>query len=191
MQAEQSFEWMFVVPDITGPDDPRIDALYERSDALVESHGGLNIVTVLVPGRTGIDAARVAVGILGDCGLTAVRSYPDLVTRGDITERTGMERQTVDHWIRGQRRKGFPDPVHLAGRGLWLWRDIDEWLKREGVGPGAEDDVAYPLLADHAAIDNHLRRKVVVSGVMSVCTARVSLTQLATLPERHLVGAGR
>lgn len=191
MPADQDFEWTFVVPEITGPDDPRIDALNDRGDSVVESHGGLNLVTLLVSGRTAIRAAQNALVLLDECGLKAARSYPDLCTRGDIAERTGMERQTVDHWIRGQRRKGFPNPVHLAGRGLWLWHDVIDWLIRENVGTSAgEDGVGYPTLPDHAAIDNQLQNRLVLSSKVAFCSSQTSLSRLATLPKRRLVGAG-
>lgn len=195
MHAGQSFEWTFVVPGITGPDDKRIDALYERSDSLVESHSGLNLVTMLASGSTATEAGLAAVATLEQCGLHSQRSYPDLVTRTDIAERTGKERQAVDHWIRGNRRKDFPAPVHLAARGLWLWRDVAEWLERENVEHDADEGVAYPSLADHVFIDNQIRKRSIWSAKFAVYVTRstttASLKGIEIQPRRGLVGAGR
>lgn len=184
---------MFVVPELDGPADPRIDLLNLRLDAVVESHNGLNLVTVLTPGITALDAARAAITVLHECGWYVERSYPDLVTRADVTERTGMERQTIDHWIRGQRRKDFPRPVHLAGKGLWLWHDVAEWLNAQKVQleEGAEE-VSYPCLADHAVIDSELRSRLIWSVVaVNSRTASLDTSMIAaTSPRRGpLVGA--
>lgn len=157
MFDEQSFEWMFVVPEISGPDDPRVDELGDRGEVFVESHNGLNLVSTLTSGRTAVGAARIAINLLADCKLKAQRTYPDLVTRADIAERVGMRRQAVDNWVRGDRQQGFPSPAHLVGGGAWLWRDVSDWLQRERI-KGLPDDggVLYPTLADHAVIDGEL-----------------------------------
>lgn len=191
MHDEQQFEWMFVVPEISGPDDARIDALSTRVDSVVESHSGLNLVTMLVPGDNAVAAARGALRTFDQCGLRPVRSYPDLVARGDIAERVGVERQAVDHWIRGQRRKGFPSPVHLAARGLWLWQDVAEWLERENIDYDNDEGVAYPSLSDHALIDNQLRNPY-LSAVVAVNTTIARFpTSFSERPrERRLVGVG-
>lgn len=196
MGAMQSVEWMFVIPGISGPDDPRIDALYERADCLVESHSGLKLVTILATGSTAVEAGLSALTTMEQCGLHAERSYPDLVTRSDIAERTGKERQAVDHWIRGNRRKDFPTPVHLAGRGLWLWRDVAEWLERENVDHDAEEGAAYPSLADHLFIDNQLRKRSMGSAkfgvyITSSIVTTAALKGFAKGPRNQLVGAGR
>jgi predicted DNA-binding transcriptional regulator AlpA len=157
MFDKQSFEWVFVVPDISEPDDSRIDDLNRRCDAVVESHGGLSLVSTLTQGHSAVDAARVAIQVLEDSGLSAERTYPDLVTRADIAVRVQKTRQAVDNWVRGDRQQDFPSPVHLAGGGLWLWRDVSEWLQRERIKDLPDDGGAqYPALADHAAIDSQL-----------------------------------
>ncbi|WP_458315825.1 helix-turn-helix transcriptional regulator [Mycolicibacterium brisbanense] len=191
MYGEQQYEWMFVVPEISGPDDARIDALSDRVDSVVESHSGLNLVTLLAPGDTALAAARSALRTLDQCGLRPARSYPDLVARGDIAERVGVERQAVDHWIRGQRRKGFPGPVHLAARGLWLWHDVAEWLEREHIDRDTDHGIAYPSLSDHALIDNQLRVPY-ISAVVAVNTTIARFPTCFTVRprERRRVGVG-
>lgn len=165
MFDEQSFEWMFVVPEISGPDDPRVDELSDRCEVFLESHSGLNLVSTLTTGATAAAAARAAIGLLASCRLHAARTYPDLVTRVDIADRLKKRRQTVDNWVRGDRHEGFPKPVHLVGGGAWLWRDVRDWVDRERVRDIPDDEgVGYPTLADHALIDSELLRS---AGVVS------------------------
>jgi predicted DNA-binding transcriptional regulator AlpA len=190
MFDEQSFEWVFVVPDISGPDDKRIDDLYGTAEALVESHGGLNLVAMLTTGHTAIEAARTALGQLSGCGLTAGRTYPDFVTRADIAERADKRRQTVDNWVRGDRQKDFPSPVHLVSGGVWLWRDVRDWLQRERIRDVPDDDVNYPSLDDHTVIDYQLARRGAWPPVMpTIVPAAVDLGALARLgDELHSFG---
>lgn len=157
MFDEQQFEWVFVVPDISEADDSRIDTLNQRCDAVVESHGGLSLVSTLTQGQSALDAATVALQMLEDSGLRAVRTYPDLVTRADIAVRAQKTRQAVDNWVRGDRQQDFPNPVHMVGGGLWLWRDVDEWLQRERIKDLPDNGgVQYPSLMEHALIDSRL-----------------------------------
>ncbi|WP_193046809.1 helix-turn-helix transcriptional regulator [Mycolicibacterium baixiangningiae] len=165
MFDEQSFEWVFVVPEIDDPGDPRIDRLYDSAEAVVESHGGLTLVSVLVTGSTAVAAARAAIGTLTACDLRPLRTYPDLVTRGEIADRLGKRRQTVDNWVRGDRQKNFPRPTYLAGGGLWLWGEVQEWLQRERIKDIPEGDgVSFPSMADHALVDAELTHEEGWSG---------------------------
>ncbi|CQD11955.1 hypothetical protein BN1232_02256 [Mycobacterium lentiflavum] len=150
---------MFVLPDVTDPGDPRIDALYGAHEALVESHGGLSLASMVTPGETPIAAARMAIAHLAACGFNPERTYPDLVTRADIADRLEKRRQTVDNWVRGERKRDFPSPIHFVGGGVWLWRDVRDWVERAQVRDLPDDDgIGYPSLADHTVIDSELLR---------------------------------
>jgi predicted DNA-binding transcriptional regulator AlpA len=96
---------------------------------------------------------------LSACDLVAKRTYPDFVSRADIAERAAKTRQAVDLWVRGDRQKDFPRPVHLVGGGVWLWRDVRNWLQQERIKNVPEDDTDYPSMDDHAVIDNQLTRR--------------------------------
>ena len=156
MTGDRSYEWTFVVPDISGPDDERIDRLYAAADALVDSHSGLTRVSMLVDGQTAVAAAKKAIAKLENCGLVAERTYPEFVSRADIAERASKTRQAVDNWVRGDRQKDFPPPVHFVSGGVWLWRHVRDWLERERIQDVPVDETTYPSLDDHAVIDQQL-----------------------------------
>lgn len=80
------------------------------------------------------------------------RVYSDLVTRAQIAERAGVTRQAVGLWIRGERHTdpAFPEPHVLGGGGLWLWRDVDQWLAEVGL---PHDEVSYPTHLDIARVE--------------------------------------
>ena len=179
MDVGQSFEWTFVVLNLDGPDDERVDALCEATDAVVESHGGLHLIAVLTEGPTAVDAARRAIAQLRSCDLQATRTYPDFVTRADIAERSNKRRQAVDNWVRGDRQKDFPGPVHLVGGGIWLWHDVQAWMRRERIQDVPPDDALYPSLSDHAAIDDELRHPgkawIAMAPKVSIATVQADI----------------
>lgn len=141
----------FATPAISGPDDDRLTALESRADVVAASHGGLTTVTILVEGRTADRAAAEAMRMLDDEGIDVTRLVPDLVNRSDIAERLGITRQTVGHWVRGDRKASDPFPPPYAGD-IWLWGDLLPWLSRNGH----PDRLASPDQREHAIIDGRL-----------------------------------
>lgn len=146
------FELIFVVPEVSGPGDLRIEKVEEHLDIVIESHNGLTLATVTAEGSEAVAAALTAATVLAACGLRPVRSYPDLVTRQDIAERAQVTRQAVGNWVRGDRMQSdpFPSPANLAGGGVWLWGDVVAWLQRHDY---EIDDIGFPSMDDHARID--------------------------------------
>lgn len=123
-------------------------------DAVFERHGDICLATMTAEGCDVVTAARAAIDTLQAEGFDVLRSYPDLVNRGEIAERLEVTRQAVGNWIRGQRQSEapFPAPAHLAAGGLWLWGDISRWVG-EGIGDASGSDLAYPTTEAHLAID--------------------------------------
>lgn len=151
-----AFEWAFPLPDVEDLADSRLDRLADQVDAVCTSHANLTVATVLVEGLTALQAGIAAANALRSCALNPTRSYPDLVTVTDIAERASVTRQAVAHWVRGVRHdNSFPPPVNLVSGGVWLWHDVDSWLK-EHVTDIVSDEVAYPTLEDHARLDTSL-----------------------------------
>lgn len=138
-----------------------IDATVEESldglglDAIVATHSQLTVVSFVCEGSTGIGAVKSAAQTLARIGIQCLRTYPDLVSRQAIADRTGLSRQAIGNWIRGDRKADdpFPPPVNLVGGGAWLWGEVDEWLKRQGY---EADPVRHLSLKEHAVLDNWL-----------------------------------
>jgi len=151
--ADREYEFTFEVAGLT---DEVEDAIVEQTDATIATFGAVTTVTMTSFGTTGFGAATNARLAVEGAGGTVLRCVEDLVTRGDIAERTGMTRQAVSNWVRGERQATtpFPSPYVLAGGGLWLWGEVLEWLRE--VHPttfaAVGDDLAYPTRADHACI---------------------------------------
>ncbi|MGU3586394.1 helix-turn-helix transcriptional regulator [Rhodococcus sp. C26F] len=169
------FELIFVIPEVADPGDPRISQVEEHLDVVVESHSGLTLATVTAEGSDPVTAALNAAEILSSCGLPPARSYPDLVTRQDIADRVEVSRQAVGNWVRGQRLQSdpFPSPVHLVGGGVWLWKDVVDWLRRNNY---QIDDLPSPSIDEHARIDNLLldaHTPVGFSGHVEIASARI------------------
>lgn len=189
MSGTSSFEWIFVVEEVAAPDDPRIDALYDHVDALVESHSGLPLVTTLTSGESATQAAREALLAIHTAGFTVRRSYPDFVTRAEIADRVGRTRSAVDNWVRGVRQKDFPTPAHLAGGGLWLWRDVHGWVSANTHVDS--DGVGYPSLKDHAQIDYELQAPGISRMSPIVLASAEKFGQWRVVREELKVGRAR
>jgi predicted transcriptional regulator len=54
----------------------------------------------------------------------------NFVTESEIAKRLNTSRQTVSLWIKGERRKFFPQPfMRLAEKSpLWKWNEVCMWL---------------------------------------------------------------
>ncbi len=61
----------------------------------------------------------------------------DPVGQSDIAERAGVQPDTVKKWI--TRHEGFPTPHQekVAGRRVWEWAEVEQWLIDTGRAPGA------------------------------------------------------
>ncbi len=66
-----------------------------------------------------------------DAGSSVVRFEPDfLVSPVDIAERANLTRSSINLYIRGERREGFPAPsVRVKSKNpLWDWVKVSRWL---------------------------------------------------------------
>ncbi|MHB1947597.1 MAG: helix-turn-helix transcriptional regulator [Gammaproteobacteria bacterium] len=59
----------------------------------------------------------------------------DLVTEAEIAKRLDKTRQMVSLWIKGERRKLFPQPImRLTEKSLlWSWSEVTNWLHENGI----------------------------------------------------------
>ncbi|MFC8046236.1 hypothetical protein [Nocardia sp. NPDC057353] len=153
--SQSEFELIFEVSQVSDPGDLRIEHVGRYLDIVVQSHSGLTLATVTAEGAEVLSAAMNAARVLAACGLSPVRSHPDLVTRQDIAERAEVTRQAVGNWVRGERQRAdaFPTPANLVGGGVWLWGDVVAWLRRQDY---ETDDLGFPSMSDHTRIDSAL-----------------------------------
>jgi hypothetical protein len=148
------YELMFVV-------DPLNEDLEEKLastlDAFVGGHGAVTLVTLNLDGSNAVAAAHEAVAKLESLGVGVRRLYDDLVTRKQIAIRAAVSTQGVGLWARGERQadRPFPQPFILAGGGLWLWGEVNEWLRQSGH---KHDEVRHPSAAESAQINDWLVR---------------------------------
>lgn len=187
------FELIFVTPDLAGPGDDRVAMVEEHLDVVVESHSGLTLATVTAEGADAVTAALSAAAVLSACGLSPVRSYPDMVTRQDIADRADVSRQAVGNWVRGERMQSdpFPTPVNLVGGGVWLWGDVVAWLRRHGHDI---EDLKFPSIAEHARIDTALlqtpTRSATFAGHVALSGERATALYAPSVSAPHQHWAG-
>lgn len=156
--------------EIEQADEASYEAVEEHFDIVVSMHGKSVYLTVMVDGATSaISAAQKAINIIAEAGIKVRRLSEDLVSRAGIAERTGMTRQAVGMWIRGERRKdqlAFPEPYHPVAGGIWLWSDVNTWLHRT-TNPGAEN-ISYPDRCDYAVINAEMLNRRADEATYSV-----------------------
>nr|BFF01114.1 hypothetical protein GCM10020241_27890 [Streptoalloteichus tenebrarius] len=150
------FELIFAVDEMA---EDAVWTLYEHFDALVATHGATTILTVTTPGPTAPVAAKNVVPQLERLANVVVRRcYEDLVNRVDIAERCRTTPQAVGQWIHGKRLREtpFPEPFNLVNGGVWLWGEVNEWLRRVGKQC---DDVHFPCRDDYYEINHWLSER--------------------------------
>ncbi|WP_157601562.1 hypothetical protein [Saccharomonospora halophila] len=147
-------ELIFEVDELS---EHAIETIYERHDALVEDHKSITLLTVTAPGSTPLAAAKAVIKDLeSSAGVTVARCYEDLVSRHDIADRCGVTTQAVGNWIRGDRKglHRFPAPFNHVSGGVWLWGEVNDWLRRSGF---SADEIQHPCREDYALINREIR----------------------------------
>lgn len=168
---------LFEVTFRTSPiDDATEDALLDRMNALVATHGDVTLVTVAAERASGIDAATVLVQRLRSHGVTVHRVEKDLVNAAAIASRCGESRTAVMHYIQGNRRVAvpFPAPEVSGSPSLWRWPDVNTWLHH--VGKEHDSDIAYLSRDEESQVDHRLcvARRAESRDFTAVITASVT-----------------
>lgn len=149
------YELTFDVDDLS---DDTIDKIYDRFDAVVGSHADVTFLTLTAEGPTAVVAAKRAVEELeSELAVVIGRVVEDLVSRVDIATRSESTPQAVGQWIRGDRHRGFPFPQRysLVAGGVWLWGEVNEWLRR--VQKKHDESMLFPRREDHDEINAWLK----------------------------------
>lgn len=158
------FELIFEIEELS---DEREFELLEAFDCFVGGHGRVTLLTITWEAADATQAGLHAARELQKRGVVVTRLVEDLVTRSAIAQRSSKTTQAVGLWARGERQQAdpFPAPYVLAGGGVWLWGEVNDWLRRQGY---AHDDMAYPTRADHARVNGALQAQVDAAGLAGV-----------------------
>jgi hypothetical protein len=137
----------------TGPagGDALFDVMYEAGwgDGTVSfdgDFGGQGSTIFHREAPSAVEAIVSAIKQGQSCGLDVTGVTSDVVTLGEIAERTGRTLAAVDHWVHGRRGPGgFPAPqVPRPRAALWSWAEVADWLvaNRMAAVPAEDIEVA-------------------------------------------------
>jgi hypothetical protein len=168
------------------------DRLLETFDCTIATHDDLTLVTLSATGHEVPMVARATYAEMEALGVQPLRLEPDLVSRRDIAKRVGVTPQAVGLWTARRRRRAnpFPTPFTLAGGGLWLWAEVNEWLRAHGE---THDEIHFPSREDLDHFNSwlvNLRRAAPARFVLvdsygpPPATQRISIEGWATLRKR-------
>lgn len=151
------YEWIFVIDHLA---DDAIDAIYSMCDALVSVHASFTLLTITTEGSTAVEAAKATIANLqNERRLIRVqRAYEDFVTKAEIAARCNATPQAVGQWVRGKRQREFPFPeqFNLTAGGIWLWGEVNRWLRRTDK---SSDDIEYPRREDYSIVNHWIREQ--------------------------------
>lgn len=131
----KTFEFTFVVSGVDPHADNFEDRFFEAGcdDATLMLFKGSVIATFAREHETYSDAVVSAYANLTAAGAHVERFDPDfLVTKTDIAERSGLTKQAISLYAKGERGTGFPPPSFrvMTSSPLWDWVDVSDWLYR-------------------------------------------------------------
>ncbi|MGH3936740.1 MAG: hypothetical protein ACRDS1_17460 [Pseudonocardiaceae bacterium] len=145
------YEWIFVIDDLA---DDAIDAIYSTCDALVSQHASFTLLTITTEGSTAVEAAKATITKLQNERrfVRFQRAYEDFVTKVEIAARCNTTPQAVGQWARGKRQREFPFPEQfsLTAGGIWLWGEVNQWLRQTNK---SSDDIEYPRREDYSTVN--------------------------------------
>ena len=107
------------------------------------------------------DAVLSAYQQIRNSGSEIVRFEPDfLVSQVEIASRSGLTKQAIGMFIKGERRAGFPAPnarIESASP-LWDWVEVSHWLLEQGkVSAQVYGDALISRIINVGSQVNHLK----------------------------------
>ncbi|MBB5852613.1 helix-turn-helix transcriptional regulator [Amycolatopsis umgeniensis] len=126
------FELIFAVGALS---DETVLRIHQGHDVFTASYGGLTMLTVTTDGDEPMDVARKVVASLEEIsGVHVDRCCEDLMSLSDIADRSDVAEDTVREWMVEGAEAGspFPKPYYLVGGGVWLWSEVNDWLREVG-----------------------------------------------------------
>lgn len=157
------YEVTLELPQIS---DEQEDAIVELTDGVIATHYGVTTVTVDAEGDDYLSALRGMNRMLSRIGVAPRRLVMDLVSRSEIAERAGVTRQAVGNWVNGTRQVGtFPAPFVLSGGGLWLWAEVAQALRSQGLM--IDEGLAHPTRSQLIIASATLTAPWIESGTLA------------------------
>jgi hypothetical protein len=128
---------------------------HDRFEGSLSERSGAVFVSVEQEANNALSAAKMAIQLLESGGrFRAQRVDIDVVDAPEIGLRLEVTRQAVCQWAKGQRGRGFPQPVgQPGGKRLWTWGQIVEWAEKNNKRPA---DVLLTLNLDEISLVNAL-----------------------------------
>lgn len=131
------FDFTFIVDGLDIMNDSDLDRLFEAgcddaTPALI--HGALAICFTR-EAETYYDAVTTAHENLLAAGAVVQAFEPDfLVSASEIAARSGLSRQAISLYEKGERAEHYPAPVRRVSSSspLWDWVDVSQWLYERG-----------------------------------------------------------
>jgi addiction module HigA family antidote len=140
MKSTKTFQFILNLKNIDQSTPHLEDRLYDANcdDALIHFRNGAvyldfdreaaSLEEAIISAMKDVKSAFM------DAEISSV-SPSDLVTEAEIAKRLNKTRQTVSLWIKGERRKSFPQPImRLTEKSLlWSWSEVTNWLHENGI----------------------------------------------------------
>jgi hypothetical protein len=105
-------------------------------DATLSYQRGLIIAEFAREAPTMASAIVSAIDNVRAAGASVDRVEPDyLVSLSDIADRSGLSRQAISLYARGERGADFPTPAVkvMSDRPLWDWYAVAQWLHEKAL----------------------------------------------------------
>ena len=150
--------------------DDDLDAFYEAGggDALFGQSAGVFDADFSREAADILEALVSAIDVIETAGVGAVvlRVEPDdLVSLGDIAERTGRTNESIRLLVNGQRGPGdFPLPATRVGTGrsrLWRWAEVVAWF--HDYAPDRWDEETTRYWSVIATANDFLRQRAIAA----------------------------
>ncbi len=135
MSKTKCYQFTLILKNVHEKTADLEDSLYEANcdDALIHFKNG---AVYLEFDRTSTSLEEAVISAIKDVQSSPINADivsiapENFVTESEIAKRLKTSRQTVSLWIKGKRRKFFPQPImRLAEKSsLWKWNEVCVWL---------------------------------------------------------------
>ena len=124
-----AYDLKFVTEPVS---DELVDHLYEQGfDVNISGYDGLDFISTTVQGNDPIEATKCIACALEKQGVHVLRLDLGLVNQSAIANLCRVSREAVSQWVKASKGvAAFPKPYASINGPLWVWGDVNEWLRR-------------------------------------------------------------
>ena len=120
--------------------DDLVEQLYAAGfDLTVSGFDGLDFVSTTVLAEDPVAAAKGFAETLETFGVRVLRLDLGLVSQAMIADLCQVSREAVSQWT---KKTGFPKPWASVKGPLWVWGEVNQWLRQ--TGKSFCEDTNYP-----------------------------------------------